>query len=286
MFQPLVLLAYAAGVAPGLYLGTSVFLLPLHHPVEVAEQTASLDVLCGGRFLFGIGLGYRDAEFAAFGIEKGSRRQRAAEAVQLIRQLWAEDDVTFTGKVFQVKGATIRPKPIQQPGPPILVGADTLATISRVPELGDQWIASRRHSQTFLRQALPVYRDALERHEKPFTGVTMFRDLCVAENGAQADQRIQAAYEATYQLYHRWGQPGEPYDLPFHELKRERLIVGSPDEVRDQVLAYHSEFGTEFMWFIVHWPGMDPEWTLETIRLFGEEVIPQLRKALPASRIP
>ncbi len=286
MVQPLVLLAYAAGLAPHMYLGTSVFLLPLHHPIEVAEQIASLDVLCGGKLLFGIGLGYREQEFTAFGVDKASRRQRAREAMELIRRLWVEDNVTFSGRFFQVRDATIRPKPIQQPGPPVLVGADTLATVSRVPELGDHWIASRRHSITFLRQALPAYQDALARRDKPFKGVPMFRDLCVAEKAAEAEERIRKAYEATYQLYHRWGQPGEPYDLPFHELKRERLLVGSPDQVRDQVLAYHSEFGTDFMWFFVHWPGMDPAWTLETVRLFGEEVIPQLRKALPPSGIP
>ena len=71
----------------------------------------------------------------------------------------------------------------------------------------------------------------------------------------------------------------------FDELKRERLIVGSPEEVADQVLSYHHELGVEFMWFTVYWPGMDPAWSLETIQLFGERVIPAIRNAMPASPI-
>ena len=89
-----------------------------------------------------------------------------------------------------------------------------------------------------------------------------------------------------YQTFSRLGHPGERYDRSFDELKQERLLLGSPSEVRDQVLEYHREFGVEFMWFAVHWPGMEPRWALETIQLFGDEVIPQLKSLTGASRIP
>jgi alkanesulfonate monooxygenase SsuD/methylene tetrahydromethanopterin reductase-like flavin-dependent oxidoreductase (luciferase family) len=264
-----------------MHLGTSIFLLPLHNPVEVAEQVATLDILCGGRFLFGVGQGYRDAEFHAFGLDRRSRRPRLVEGLQLIRRLWAEDDVTFHGQFFQVDGVSIAPKPIQRPGPPILIGADTVQTVARVPEVGDHWIASRRHSRTFLRQAVPAYKAALADQGRPFKGLFLFRDLCMAESATQAEARIKDAYERMYQLYRQWGQPGETYGSDFDELKRERLIVGSPEEVADQVLGYHRELGAEFMWFTVYWPGMDPSWSLETIQLFGERVIPAVKRAAP-----
>ncbi len=286
MLHPLLLLSNLATHAPGLYLGTAVFLLPLHHPVAVAEQTATLDILSGGKFLFGVGQGYRDLEFRSFGLEKRHRRQRMEEGLQVIRKLWAEDDVTFNGQFFQLDGVTMSPKPIQQPGPPIFVGADTLKSVPRVPEVGDHWIVSRRHSKSFLRQAVPVYRSALEAKGKEFKGLFMFRDLCVAGSTREAEERIQEAYERMYQVYHRWGQPGERYDQDFDELKRERLIVGTPDEVYEQVMAYHQEFGVDFMSFTVYWPGMNPQWTLETIQLFGEKVIPQVKRATPVSLLP
>jgi probable F420-dependent oxidoreductase len=282
MPQPFPVLAYLAALAPDLYLGTSIFLLPLHHPLEVAEQVATLDLLCGGRFLFGVGQGYREAEFRSFGVDSRLRRERLAEAVQLIRRLWAEDEVSFHGQFFDLNGVTIAPKPIQRPGPPILIGADTLRSVERVPEIGDHWIASRRHSVSFLRQAVPTYRAALERQGKEFEGLYLFRDLCVAPRAREAEARIREAYERMYRLYERWGQPGERYEQSFEDLKGERLIVGSPDEVTEQVLAYRREFGAEFMWFTVYWPGMEMEQSLETIRLFGEQVIPAIRQLPPA----
>ena len=284
--QALPLLAHLAGLVPGLYIGTSIFLLPLRHPVEVAEETATLDILSGGRFLFGVGQGYRDMEFQSFGVEKRHRRQRMVEGLQVIRKLWAEDNVSFHGQFFQLDGVSIAPKPLQRPGPPILVGADTTRSVSRVPEVGAHWIASRRHSKSFLREALPAYKSALERQGREFEGLFMFRDLCVAGSAREAEERVKGAYERMYQQYQRWGQPGERYDLSFDELKRDRLMVGSPDEVVDQVMAYHQEFGAEFMWFTVYWPGMDPQWTLETIQLFGERVIPEVKRATPLCPLP
>ena len=194
MMQPLVLLANLAAAAPGMYLGTALYLLPLHHPVAVAEQTATMDIISGGKFLFGVGQGYRDQEFQSFGIRKRDRRRRMAEGVEIIRKLWSEDNVTFDGEFTQLKDVTIAPKPIQQPGPPIFVGADILQTVARVPEVGDHWIASRRHTKSFLREAVPVYKEALDRRGKEDKGLFMFRDLCVADSTQEAEERVQEAY--------------------------------------------------------------------------------------------
>ncbi len=286
MMQPLVLLANLAAEAQGLYLGTALYLLPLHHPVAVAEQTASLDIISGGKFLFGVGQGYRDQEFQSFGIRKGERRLRMAEGIEVIRKLWSEDNVTFDGEFVKLDGVTIAPKPRQQPGPPIFVGADVLQSVARVPDVGDHWIASRRHTKSFLREAVPTYKKALDRHGKEYKGLFLFRDLCVADSTREAEERVKEAYEKMYQVYRRWGQPGERYDLGFDDLKKERLIVGSPDEVVEQVMEYHREFGAEFMNFTVHWPGMDPNVTLETIQQFGDRVIPEVKRATPVNRLP
>ncbi len=284
--QSLPLLAYLAGQVPGMYLGTSVFLLPLHPPLMVAEYTATLDNLSGGKFLFGVGQGYREIEFKSFGVEKRHRRDRLVEALQVIRKLWSEDEVTFHGRFYQLDGVSIAPKPLQQPRPPILIGADTVKTVAKVPGVADHWIASRRHSKAFLREAVPVYKAALEQNGKPFKGLFIFRDLCIADSSKEAENRVRSAYERQYQQYHREGQPGERYDLSFDELKQDRLILGSSAEVTEQVMAYHEEFDAEFMWFMVDWPGMDPRFALESIQRFGEEVIPQIKRATPMCPVP
>ena len=170
------------------------------------------------------------------------------------------------------------PKPLQRPGPPILLGADLIKTVAKVPAVADHWIASRRHSKTFLREALPVYKAALEKQGRPYKGLFIFRDLCIADSSREAEDRIREGYERRYLRYQQWGQPGERYDLKFDELKRDRLILGSPAEVVEQVMSYYEEFNTEVMWFMVDWPGMDPRFTLETIERFGAEVIPQVNQ--------
>jgi alkanesulfonate monooxygenase SsuD/methylene tetrahydromethanopterin reductase-like flavin-dependent oxidoreductase (luciferase family) len=286
ILQSIPLLAYLAGQVPGMYLGTAIFLLPLHHPVMVAEYIATLDNLARGKVLFGVGQGYRDSEFNSFGIDKRQRRGRLVEGLQVIRKLWSEDTVTFHGKYFHLDEVSSAPKPMQKPAPPILMGADSVKTVARVPEIADHWIASRRHSKGFLRDALPAYRRALEQHGKRFDGLFIFRDLCIADSTREAEQRIRDGYEKRYQRYQRWGQPGERYDLAFDELKRDRLILGSPAEVVEQVMAYHEEFRAEVMWFMVDWPGMDPRFTLESIQRFGAEVIPRIKRLTPVSPLP
>jgi alkanesulfonate monooxygenase SsuD/methylene tetrahydromethanopterin reductase-like flavin-dependent oxidoreductase (luciferase family) len=286
ILQSLPLLSYLAGQVPGLFLGTSIFLLPLHHPLMVAEHTATLDNLSGGKFLFGVGQGYRDIEFKSFGLEKRHRRGRLLEGLQVIRKLWSEDNVIFHGQFFQLEGVTIAPKPRQRPGPPILMGADTLKTVAQVPEVADHWIASRRHSKAFLREAVPAYKGSLERRGREFKGLFIFRDLCIANTLREAEGRIREAYERRYQRYQKWGQPGERYDLSFDELKEDRLIIGSPADVVEQVMSYHEEFGAEFMWFIAEWPGMDPQFILETIQRFGAEVIPKIKRLTPSCAVP
>jgi len=286
ILQSIPLLSYLAGRVPGMYVGTSIFLLPLHHPVMVAEYMATLDNLSGGKLLFGVGQGYRESEFKSFGVDLRERRGRLVESLEVIRRLWNEDEVTFHGKYFHLDKVTMAPKPLQRPHPPILLGADSLKTVAKVPAVADHWIASRRHSKAFLREALPLYKAALERQGRPYEGLFIFRDLCIADSSREAEDRIRDGYERRYLRYQQWGQPGERYDLKFDELRRDRLILGSPAEVVEQVMDYHREFGAEIMWFMVDWPGMDPRFTLETIERFGAEVIPQINRLTQPCPLP
>ena len=276
MFQPIPFLARLAAEASGMTVGTAVYLLGMHNPVEAAELTATLDIITGGRFVFGVGQGYRDVEFASFGIPKGSRGKRMVEAVEVIRRLWAEDNVTWEGKYFPLKGVTINPKPVQQPGPPIWVGGDTLRGVDRAALIGDTWLTSPRHSKGFIRQAIKVYRERRQELGLSAPPPTFFREMYVAHDRKEAEQEIIDSFERLYQVYHRAGQPGERYDRSFQELKEERIIVGNPDDVAREIGRYRDEFGAEYMFFRLYYLGMDPEKSVRCIRLFGQEVIPRL----------
>ena len=274
MFQPIPLLARLAAEAPGMTLGTSIFLLSLHNPLEAAELAATLDIISGGKFAFGVGQGYRDVEFNSFGIPLTDRGGRLAEAVHVIRKLWAEDDVTWQGKHFPMEGVTINPKPVQQPGPPIWVGGDTLRSVRRAARIGDAWMTSPRHSKGFIRQALEVYQEQRRSMGLPVPPPVFFRELFVADSREEAERELMDSFQKLYQVYHREGQPGESYDRSFQELKEDRIIAGSPDDVIQEIETYRQEFGAQYMFFRVYYLGMDPEKSLRSIRLFGQEVVP------------
>ena len=139
-FPLLPFLQRLAAEADGLWVGTNLILLPLHNPVEVAEIGAFLDVITGGRFLLGVGLGYRPEEFALFGVPMAERVSRLVEGVEIIRRLWTEDGVTHRGRHWQLDGVSIRPRPLQRPRPPILVGSQVPAGIARAARIADGWM--------------------------------------------------------------------------------------------------------------------------------------------------
>src|SRR5262249_56267470 len=99
----------------------SILLLPLYNPVQVAEDVASLDVISEGRVVFGVGLGYRDVEYEAFNTSRRGRTPRFLEALEVIRRLWTEEEVTFAGKHFHLTKATCTIRPVHKPHPPSCV---------------------------------------------------------------------------------------------------------------------------------------------------------------------
>ncbi|MFD0658799.1 LLM class flavin-dependent oxidoreductase [Thermocatellispora tengchongensis] len=142
--QPLVTLAALAEHAGEMKLGTNMFILPLRHPVAVAEEFATLDHITGGNVIAGFGMGYRGNEYAAFGIPMEQRVARYEESVELIRRLWRAEPVTFEGEHFTVRGERIGIPPVQPGGPRIWVGAGVHKTgARRAARLGDTWIIPR-----------------------------------------------------------------------------------------------------------------------------------------------
>src|SRR3954471_4123024 len=122
--QQIPFLAQAAVLAPSLRLVCGLVLLPLHKPLDIAEQLATLDIMCGGKRVFGCGIGYRDVEFKAFGVPRGGLGKRFEESLEAVRRLWTEDFVTMEGSHFALNTAPCTIKPLQKPTPPIWLGAN------------------------------------------------------------------------------------------------------------------------------------------------------------------
>ena len=129
-------LARLAAEAGAMRIGVTVFLLPLHNPVDIAEQVATLDAISHGRMIFGVGLGYRPEECAAFGIRMEERVPRFLEALDLITRLWTQPEVEFNGRYYQVPRSPSTIRTVQQPHPPIWMAANTDAAVRRAGRLG------------------------------------------------------------------------------------------------------------------------------------------------------
>jgi probable F420-dependent oxidoreductase len=156
MLDPLAVLPWLAGVTSRIALGTSVIVLPYRAPLPLAKLLASVDVLSGGRLVFGAAVGWVEGEFDALGVPFKERGSRTDEALTLIRALWTEEYPELTTARHALSRVKASPMPLQRPRPPILVGGSTEAAYRRVARLGDGWHASSMTPQAFRAGALAV----------------------------------------------------------------------------------------------------------------------------------
>jgi probable F420-dependent oxidoreductase len=140
VYSPLVSLGWIAGWTERIGLGTSIVLVPLHNPMLLAKEVATLQELSGDRFTLGVGMGWHEDEFEFMGIDFRGRGQRGDEAIRLMRALWGGER-DFAGRYWSFHGATSEPHP--SPGPEIWIGGSSERAIRRALELGDAWHPSR-----------------------------------------------------------------------------------------------------------------------------------------------
>ena len=282
--QTLPSLARLAAEAGTMRVAATVLLLPLLNPVDVAEQVAALDVICEGRFVFGVGLGYRDAEYEAFGVQREARVARLTEGLHVIKRLWAEEEVTHHGRFFHLTRARLGLKPVQKPHPRIWFAANNDAAVERAARLGDAWVVNPHAKLSILEHQMGLYRKTLQEAGKPFPPeLPMIKELYVAPDRRSAVQECRPCLEAKYQAYASWGQdkalPQEDsFDLAFEDLVRDRFIIGDPDDCVRELQRYVDALGVTCFIFRVQWPGMEQAKVLRTIKLLAEHVMPALRE--------
>jgi alkanesulfonate monooxygenase SsuD/methylene tetrahydromethanopterin reductase-like flavin-dependent oxidoreductase (luciferase family) len=282
-FQPIPLLARIAAESGDMTLITNILLLPLYNPVDLAEQLATLDIICDGRLVCGVGLGYRDVEYTVFGVERASRVSRFEEALRLLKGLWAEDEVSCEGEHFRLDRARMTLKPVQRPRPPIWIAASSTDGIKRAARLGDAWTIAGHATLVTLKHQVQFYRNTLQALGKPFPeDFPLSKELFIAPDRRIALREAQPYLEAKYRAYSQWGQDRElpateTFAVPFETLVQDRFILGDPDDCIRQIRTHQEQLGITHMKFRVHWPGMPHDLVMRTIRLLGEKVLPACR---------
>lgn len=139
MLHPPALLAFLAGQTTRIRLGTGITLVAQRNPLVLAKEIGSLDVLCGGRLLFGIGAGYLHQEFKALGVDFASRGARTDEYIDAMRQLWTAPKPEFSGRFVRFSGINAQPRPVQAGGPPVIVGGTSPGALKRAVQRGQGW---------------------------------------------------------------------------------------------------------------------------------------------------
>ena len=281
-FQPIPTLARVAAEAPGLTLGTGCLLLPLHHPVEIAEQLATLDVITGGRFVFGVGLGYRDVETRAMGHDPKERVGRLVEGLEVIERLWNGEPVTYEGTHFRLRDVRISMRPLQRPRPPVWLAANSDGGVRRAARLGDAWLMNPHATLSTLERQQALFRSTRrDLGRSAATETPLIKECYVAPEPSTAFAESAAFLDAKYRAYRRWEQdkalpPGESFAESFEELARDRFVIGDPAGVAEEIARYRERLGVTTLIFRLQWPGMDQAKVLRSIRLLGEKVLPKL----------
>jgi probable F420-dependent oxidoreductase len=271
-------------------IGTWVLLLPLHNAIRVAEDAATVDIISNGRFDLGMGLGYRIEEFEAFGVDRRHRGRLMDEGVELIRRAWTENRVTFDGRFYQVHDLDVTPKPVQQPHPPIWLGARGPVPARR---------AARFRAPLLLVGPPAVYEayagalraDGIDPAEMPVLGSL---NCVVSDDPDRTWAEMRDHLHYTRALYGDWYR--EAADLPTDAAGigrsaadpddlRSAFQIGTAEQAIARIDAWRRSVPYTHLIFTANPAGMRTAQTNPLLERFAREVIPHI-KAQAKQKVP
>ena len=282
MLQNVPFLGRVIGEAGEMQVGTGIVLLTLLNPVEVAENFATLDALSDGRFIAGVGVGYRPVENAAFGVDRG-RGKLFEHKLGVVRRLLAGETVTAEGPGFRLEDARLGLIPDEPP--PIWIAANGDKAVRRAGRLGDSWMINPHTRLDELERQVGLFHEArAAAGHPPLGGLPVTKEICVAETDELAMRIARPYLEAKYSAYVEWGQSdvlptGDTLRRQWEELTTGgRFLIGAPDTVAEMLREHERRLGTDLALCRIQWPGMPQEDALRSLRLLGERVLPALAR--------
>jgi len=300
---PPVLASFVAARTSTIRLGMGVSLLPLHHPVDLAEQLAVLDVVSGGRLDVGIGRGGTLQDYQTFHSDRADSRARVEEGIALIRECWRGEPFDFAGRFHTAEHLHVRPRPVQRPHPPLFVATNSEDSVLSAAKLGLPTLSSffvpvdelcRRHT-LYRETALASGRSAAEVDDLQSRSWVM-RVVHVAPDRDEAIRATEApfmGYQRRMSVLRSDGTGGsipDSFDRSLLRLRRFRdylddgwLMLGSPAEIRDALRAFVDTTGYHRILLVMALPGLDTAHALQSMRLFAEHVAPALHTPIPTS---
>ena len=245
VLDPMVALGYAAAKTARIRLGVAILNLPFVSPAYLAKQATTVDVLSGGRLDLGLGIGWMPEEFTATGATMPRRGARAEEYLAVLRTLWADEISSYDGEFYTIPAGRQDPKPVQKPGPAVLLGGMSRPAMERAGRLAEGWITSSRADLTKIAEAAAVIREAASAAGRDRDAV---RIIC---RGV-----VLAGEEAK-------GPDGG-----------RRLLSGSYEQIREDT-AWLGEQGVTELFYDLNWDPQvgNPQVTPETAARRAEEIL-------------
>ncbi|MSP14784.1 MAG: LLM class flavin-dependent oxidoreductase [Chloroflexi bacterium] len=272
---PLLFIMQAAAHTRRVTLGTAVTLLPYYHPLAVAEQVAEADILTGGRFALGIGTGSLPADFAAFGVDPATKRERTREGIEVLLRAWPGTPFTFQGQFYQVGQTCLAPCPTRPAREMLWLAAMHLDSARLAGELDMHLMLSRGTPPETARQIIAAYHAALEQagHPKEDRSIQRTWMAYAAESEGRARDEVLPAAHYYYRLFREQGRPPlqDPDDLDAL-LEYIDIVVGTPDYVVAELAQRAAAVGLTHATLHTRLPDISHERLLRSTELLGRGI--------------
>ena len=287
--QPVPTLArLAAELNDDVTLATTIIQAPLYHPVALAEELATLDIMSRGRLVVGVGAGYRSDEFTALGVDFADRFAMLDESVALMKRLWTEDHVTHTGQFWQLKDARPHIQPWQVPHPPLWVGAMGPVGVRRSARLGDGWPVTPETKIPDMVRLLSLYEDERERLGKPQVRHPLRREIVPAATTDAAFERFEyMAKERLVAYAQRQLATRDAGELTssFREVAAKETFIGTPDECVAQIRELAAVVPIDPILVRAQWPHLAGDEVVAYLDDLGRDIVPAVREIEPVGRV-
>jgi alkanesulfonate monooxygenase SsuD/methylene tetrahydromethanopterin reductase-like flavin-dependent oxidoreductase (luciferase family) len=294
--SPLTTCAGLATVTDTIEIGTCILLAPFRHPIKLAEDAATVDLLSDGRFNLGLGAGYMQREFEVFDVPIKERAKHLSETIHICREAWSDGTVSHDGDIYSYDDIEIHPKPAAPDGPPIYLGGTSQPAVDRSAYRGDGFIGNANmgwepddagagdddfdywgDQSTYIAEEHGVNRDDF------LVGIINYS--YIAETDEEAWETVLPSFLYTRRAYAAHSKGRDPSEFTRENLGEERiqrlkdnLLVGSPETVVKRLKERQREATGELHMVLRMWqPKLSLEENAKSVRLFGEEVIPEFQ---------
>jgi alkanesulfonate monooxygenase SsuD/methylene tetrahydromethanopterin reductase-like flavin-dependent oxidoreductase (luciferase family) len=274
--QPFPILARLAPETAPMRLKTSMLLLPLVNPIEAAENLATLDHISHGRLDVGVAIGYREKELEAVGLGRKDRVPKLEESLDLMKRLWAGEEVTCEGRYTRLTAGRMGFLPRQRPHPPLEMAAQSVGATRRAARLTDGVFFGPQLAWDAIARLTPVFRDARREASQPTAGtVCASRALIVGKSREAAATAARAYLEKTFAMYRAWAMQ-EPtmmeLQLGFDAPLEDWTICGTPTDCRE-TLGHARAMGLDGVGLTIYSLPREPAARIDYLQMIAEEIV-------------